>query len=357
MSDYIIYFLGAFFISLIIQKMVISLSHKHTLFIDDHESDKPQNFHEHPTPRAGGIGIFIASLLILPAELQSVLILPITLAFASGIIEDFNGQLTPIQRIFMQLVASIAVIIVADSVVTYLGLGIELPFIIGTVFTAFAIIGSINAINIIDGFNGLAGVITLSILASFSIVAYLVGDTYILLFNLIIMGAILGFLVFNFPSGKIFLGDGGAYMLGFVTAFSGIYLASNHDIVSPWFVLSVMIYPVFEVMFSIYRKKKRGMSPMEPDGVHFHMLINKRIARSNPKTTLYIFLLVIPFIFAPVFYYVSSIGNIISVLIFISIYVFIYRYIVTFQQPKFKKKLPFNKKIISQQRPQETATK
>lgn len=347
MLDYIIYFSSAFFISLIAQKIVISLSHKHTLFIDDHEADKPQNFHERPTPRAGGIGIFMASLLILPADLQSVLILPITLAFMSGIIEDFNGTLTPLQRIFMQLIASVAVIIVANSVVVYLGLGVTLPFTIGVVFTAFAIIGSINAINIIDGFNGLAGIITLSILTSFSIVAYLVGDTYILLFNLIIMGAIVGFLVFNFPSGKIFLGDGGAYMLGFVTAFSGIYLASNHEAVSPWFVLSVMIYPVFEVMFSIYRKKKRGMSPMQPDGVHFHMLINKRIARNNPKTTLYIFLLVMPFIFAPVFYYVSSIGNIISVLIFVSTYLLIYRHIVTFQQKKLKKKALLIKKTAN----------
>lgn len=348
MSDYIFYFLGAFFISLIAQKIVISLSHKHVMFIDDHESDKPQNFHENPTPRAGGIGLFLASLLIIPAEpLQAVLILPIMLAFASGIIEDFNGRLTPIQRIVMQLIASITVIVLANSIVTYLGLGIYLPIIVGAAFTAFAIVGSINAINIIDGFNGLAGIITLSILTSFSIVAYLVGDSYILLFNLIIMGAIIGFLVFNFPSGKIFLGDGGAYMLGFVTAFSGIYLASNYDVVSPWFVLSVMIYPVFEVMFSIYRKRKRGMSPMQPDGVHFHMLINKRIARNNPKTTLYIFLLVMPFIFAPVFFYVSSIANIISVIVFISTYVLIYRHIVTFQQNKFKKKIRPSKKIIN----------
>lgn len=329
--------------------MVISLSHKHILFIDDHEDEKPQNFHEKPTPRAGGIGLFLALLLIIPfaPEIGAIILLPIALAFTSGIIEDFNGQLTPIQRILMQLIASVAAIIVGKAVVTYLGLEIELPYIVGVVFTAFAIVGSINAINIIDGFNGLAGLVTAAMLISFSVVAYEVGDTYILIFNIINLGAILGFLIFNFPSGKIFLGDGGAYMLGFVTAYSGIHLvAGTYDHpsinVSPWFVLAVMIYPVFEVLFSIYRKKKRGMSPMEPDGVHFHMLVNKRLARNNPKTTWYILLFVSPFIFLPVLYFFSSMGNIISVAVFVVAYVIAYKRMVSFQISKSKKKKTIN---------------
>ena len=88
------------------------------------------------------------------------------------------------------------------------------------------------------------------------------------------MGALLGFLRWNWPGGKIFLGDGGAYLLGFILAELSVLLVMRNPGVSPWLPLLFLIYPVFETLFSIYRKKiLNGHSPGLPDSQHLHMLI------------------------------------------------------------------------------------
>src|ERR1700694_4466162 len=97
---------------------------------------------------------------------------------------------------------------------------------------------------------------------------------------LVLGGAILGFLMLNFPRGLIFLGDGGAYMIGFLIAEFAVLLVERNSEVSPWFALALLAYPVMETLFSIYRKRVlRGQSPGDPDGLHLHMLIYKRLVR------------------------------------------------------------------------------
>ena len=117
-------------------------------------------------------------------------------------------------------------------------------------------------------------------LAALAFVAFRVADPVVLTASLIMLGALLGFLFWNFPKGKIFLGDGGAYLLGFWLAELSVLLVVRNPDVSPWFPLALLAYPIFETFFSIYRKKFiRGHSPGQPDGLHFHMLIYKRLAR------------------------------------------------------------------------------
>ncbi len=82
-------------------------------------------------------------------------------------------------------------------------------------FTVFVVSGVANAINIIDGYNGLAGGYAVLVLAALAWVAAQVGDPFLMTAALAMIGALLGFLVWNYPRGKIFLGDGGAYLLGF----------------------------------------------------------------------------------------------------------------------------------------------
>ena len=149
----------------------------------------------------------------------------------------------------------------------------------GLFFTTFALVGVSNAINIIDGFNGLASGVCLLILSGILYVAYDVKDVEIFYCALVLFFGILGFFVCNFPLGKIFLGDGGAYFLGFILGMLLVLLTQRHTkSVSAFFGLSIMIYPVWEVVFSIWRKRfKRKMSATEPDKVHLHMLIFKRI--------------------------------------------------------------------------------
>ncbi len=321
------YILGAFLTSFALQFLVIHFSHKHNFFIDSHTEEKPQNFHDFSTPRAGGIGILMGMAFLLFTPLGWKLLFSVLLSFLSGIFEDFHRSLSPRTRLLLQFIAALSAVLLTGSVVTYLGLGLHLPYVIGIVFSIFAIVGLMNAINIIDGFNGLASGIILMILISFNIVAIQVGNHDIQNVSIIIASAVFAFFLVNFPKGKIFLGDGGAYLLGFITALTGIFLASNYDAVSPWYILAVLIYPVWEVLFSIYRKRKVKRSPLEPDEYHLHMLIYKHITHNNPLTSVFIILGTSPFIFCSTLYANNSKANLLTVLVFIGCYTLLYRYL------------------------------
>jgi UDP-N-acetylmuramyl pentapeptide phosphotransferase/UDP-N-acetylglucosamine-1-phosphate transferase len=146
------------------------------------------------------------------------------------------------------------------------------PFAIA--FTVFAVGGVANAINIIDGYNGLAAGHAVIVLAAFAFVSAQVGDSFLFASALAMMGALLGFLVWNYPKGRIFLGDGGAYLLGFWLGELSVLLVVRHPEVSPWFPMLLLVYPIFETLFSMYRRKiLGGHSPGQPDRFHMHQVI------------------------------------------------------------------------------------
>ena len=324
----IFYFISAFIISFVTLLLVIHYSHKHTFFIDCDKEEKPQKFHDEPVPRAGGIGIVMALVLLVATPFGLKLLPSIVLAFVSGIFEDFHNSLSPRVRIVLQIIAAVVAIWFTHSVVTYLGLGITLPYAVGVVFSIFAIVGMVNAVNIIDGFNGLASGVILMILASFAMVSSQHDNTELLEVVTIISGAVFGFFVLVFPKGKIFLGDGGAYMLGFIVALIGIFLAGKYDDVSPWYIWALFIYPVWEVIFSIIRKSAMGRSPMQPDIYHMHMLVHRQITNNNnPFTALFILFVTSPFIVLSTFNANCSLCNMVISLVFIGAYVVLYRYL------------------------------
>ena len=115
------------------------------------------------------------------------------------------------------------------------------PF--GILFTIFATVGVVNAFNLIDGLNGLSSYVTVSVAVSLSIVAFQAGNTQVSIF-LVLCVAVLGFMVLNFPMGKIFLGDGGAYALGHLLVWSAIILINNATDVSAFMILLIFFWPV-----------------------------------------------------------------------------------------------------------------
>ena len=96
---------------------------------------------------------------------------------------------------------------------------------------------------------------------------------------LVLAGATVGFLLWNYPKGLIFAGDGGAYLWGMVLGICSIQLVQRHPMVSPWFPILLLIYPTWETLFSMYRKVARGQSPSLADALHFHQLIYRRVVR------------------------------------------------------------------------------
>ena len=320
-------FICSFIISFLVSLLVIYYSHKNSCFIDCEKNDKPQKFHEVPVPRAGGIGIMSALSLLFLTTFGIKFFIPAFLAFLSGIFEDFHNSINYKIRLAMQAVAALSAIIIANAVVTYLGLGIKLPYIVGVIFTIFALVGITNAVNIIDGFNGLASGVVILILISLAVVAQEHNNSSLLNVIIILLGALVGFFLLVFPKGKIFLGDGGAYLLGFMIGIIGIYLAGTYEDVSPWYVLAIFIYPVWEVIFSIIRKLYMKKSPMKPDSYHFHMLVYRVVTKNNPLTALFIVVLTAPFIYFSTINAHCSKCNVKITILFIIIYIIIYLFL------------------------------
>jgi UDP-GlcNAc:undecaprenyl-phosphate GlcNAc-1-phosphate transferase len=215
-------------------------------------------------------------------------LLAATPAFTGGFLEDLTRKVTPYSRLLFAFGAAATGYFLVDARITDL----DLPYddllfryeIFAFGFTLFAVGGFAHATNIIDGMNGLSGFVAGAILAAIALVAAQVGDERILCAALVVMGATLGFLVWNFPRGVIFAGDGGAYFLGFAIAELAVLLVHRNSEVSPWFALLALWYPVWETLYSMYRRKvMRGKSPADPDGLHLHTLVYRRIVKLHTR--------------------------------------------------------------------------
>jgi UDP-N-acetylmuramyl pentapeptide phosphotransferase/UDP-N-acetylglucosamine-1-phosphate transferase len=134
-----------------------------------------------------------------------------------------------------------------------------------------------NAINIIDGFHGLAAGTVIVILLGFAYVAHGSKDTELLNFSLLLAAVVAGFLIVNYPFGKIFLGDGGAFLLGFFVAQIAIMLPMRNPEVSPWVSLLICAYPVVEVLYSMSRRRREKRPSGSADDQHLHTLIKVKL--------------------------------------------------------------------------------
>lgn len=352
----------SFLISLLGALFIIRYSTGNASLSGDHDLSGPQKFHTRPVPRTGGIAIMAASLGgVVAAQLSRpqdsgmlwLLIAASGPAFASGLAEDMTKNVSPRRRLFFTAVsAGLAVWWLDAQLVRTAIPGVDMlmpwiPFAIG--LTILVVTGVANAVNIIDGFNGLAAVCVLMMVLAIAYVAFQVGDSFILTTALILTGAVLGFFVWNFPAGLIFLGDGGAYFLGFVLAELCVLLLHRNPQVSPIFTLLLCAYPIFETLFSIYRKKfLRSMSPGMPDGVHLHMLVYKRLmrlmvgstsdrreTRRNSMTSPYLWVLCMMSVIPAVLWWNNTFVLSCFLVLFMVSYVFLYWSIVRFKTPKW----------------------
>jgi len=179
-------------------------------------------------------------------------------------------------------------------------------------------------------------------------VSFIVGDLSLLYLCLVMTAAILGFFVWNYPRGLIFLGDGGAYLIGFWVAIISILLVARHNNISAWFALLINAYPILETLFTIYRRKiHQGKNPGLPDGIHFHTLIYRRILSpafrgtkddwftANAKTSPYLWILTVMAIVPAILWWNSTPVMLISIILFTVFYVWLYKKIVTFKTPRW----------------------
>ena len=349
--------IAAFVTSFAITLLIIRFKHLHLHFTADSDLFGPQKFHKIAVPRIGGISIvagLFAAILIKSIDLGIgnpglILYLCAIPTFAIGLTEDLTKKITVRQRLLFTAISAVCVIYLLGIEITSLGIPFidflfAIPFF-GIVFTIVAITGLVNAYNIIDGFNGLSSMVGIITLLAIAYVGYLLGDTTIIFLSLVMAGAILGFFIWNYPQGMIFLGDGGAYLIGFWIAALSIWLCARHPEVSPWFSLLINGYPIMETLFSIYRRKiHQNKSPGIPDGIHFHTLIYRRILQAkhfdstlsaNARTAPYLWILAGLSITPAVLWWQSTPILMGACALFMIMYVWIYTRIVKFKTPRW----------------------
>ncbi len=249
-----------------------------------------QNHHTQPTPRVGGIaialGLFIAWLFA--ADDVRAILGPMLLAglpaFAFGLLEDITKKVSVLQRLLATMASGALAWYLTGVAMQNTGLP-ALDWLLNymplaVLFTAFAVGGVANAVNIIDGFNGLASGAVAIMLGAMGIIALNVGDTPLATVCFVVATSALGFGAVNWPFGKLFLGDGGAYLLGFLLAWMAVLLPMRNPQINAWTTILVCAYPVLEVGFSVRRRHRReGHHPGQPDKVHMHHLIHRRVVR------------------------------------------------------------------------------
>ncbi|NNG22674.1 MraY family glycosyltransferase [Telluria aromaticivorans] len=247
-----------------------------------------QKFHITPTPRVGGAAIMLGLWLTLGAlsESQQELLLPVLVAampaFVFGLAEDLTGNVSVRARLLATMASGVCcwgltgISLVSSGVAPLDALLAWLPF--SVLFTAFAVGGVANAVNIIDGFNGLASGTVLIGMAAVGLIAQNAGDAELAQLCFIVCAVTAGFFVVNFPFGKLFLGDGGAYLLGFLLSWLSVMLVYRNPGVSPWAPLLACGYPIFETLFTIGRRLWCRRHPGHPDSWHLHSLVKTAIA-------------------------------------------------------------------------------
>lgn len=249
-------------------------------------TDGVQKFHTAPTPRVGGIPIVLGLVVAwgkAPADMQAMLT-PILFAglpaFIFGVAEDITKRVGVMQRLLATMASGLLAWWITDYSLTRVDIwGVDwlLTFtLVSVVFTAFAVGGVANSINIIDGFNGLASTMSTLAFVGYTMIAWQVGDTTLAGVSLVLGACVWGFFWVNWPFGKLFLGDGGSYFIGFTLAWVAVLLIERNPTVSAFAALMVCVHPVTEVLFSIYRRKIRKEHPGMPDRLHFHSLVKRR---------------------------------------------------------------------------------
>lgn len=239
----------------------------------------PRRLHQTPTPRHGGIPLFLAFLTALtvslsfprsdvnePAKLIG-LMLGLTVVALVGAYDDARELGAFPQLATQVLAAGIAVAsgVVIREIPNPLGaLPIQLPELVAVVFTVFWIVGMMNTINWLDGLDGLAAGVTAIASAVLFIHTFRLMQYSLALLPLALAGAALGFLIFNFTPAKIFLGSG-AYLLGFALAVLSII--GGAKVATALLVLAI---PILDVGWQILNRVRTGHSPFEADRGHLH---------------------------------------------------------------------------------------
>lgn len=274
-----------------------------------------QAMHTRRTPRLGGVAIFGAvclSVVLSPEVITAPyakFVLAASLLFFVGLAEDLGYRVSPRGRFLAAIGASLLAIWFLKVWLPRTGIaGLDMVvdhWIVGIPLTLLVTAGIANGFNLIDGVNGLASLAAIVAGVALSVIADAAGYEIMTHLAMMIAAAVFGFFLLNYPRGLIFLGDAGAYTLGFVLSWFGIAILLNVPEASPWALLLTLFWPVADTLLAIYRRFRGKVDVSAPDRLHVHQMVMRSLeicvlGRKEPKVANPLTTLVLaPFVIAP----------------------------------------------------------
>lgn len=294
---------GVFFLSLILGLVaIVAIRRFWTWHRGLDAGDGVRKLQKQPVLRVGGLVLYIVFVSAFafsksPEETGQVSLLGIpffllaTAMFILGFVDDLFG-LPAILRLAVQIAVGVAayqcgmrIDIISHPLE---GSGIETGGF-GLILTVIWFVAIPNLINLVDGMDGLAGGIALFLCLTLATLGGIAGNTELLILNVALSGGILAFLAFNLPPAKIYMGDGGAYLLGFIIAGASLLSSNKGSIFGPLLVVMIALgFPILDTAFAMARRGLSGLPMMRPDALHLHhRLITLGFSKRNILFALY----------------------------------------------------------------------
>ena len=335
-----------------------------------------QKVHTAPTSRLGGVAIAMGYLAVLAvlaclgpeqavglpdraAQTLGLLLMASWPVFFGGLAEDLTHKVMPSFRLSLALLS-------AGLAYWLLGVGVfktdvfivdallsipAAPFLV----TLLVVAGFTQSVNIVDGFHGLASGSVIIVSCSLMLISWQCNDGLLTFLCGLALASVLGFFLLNWPHGKIFLGDAGAYLVGFWVVLLGLMLVQRNPSLSPMAPVVIAIFPLVETLFSMYRRKFIRQHPVNhPDHLHLHSLIYRRLicgnslsgqprslqdkkTQANPRVAFYFWVPNLVFAALAIALKESTSAQLALMLVYVGMYLWLYQRLVRFRAPAWLK--------------------
>ncbi len=324
--------------------------------------DKPRggrHIHKNLTPKLGGLAIFLGFLLGYMvfgthSAIMNAVLIGSFIIILTGVVDDLT-ELSPWQKFIGQLLSALVLVFYGGLLIKNLSaFGIYIEFgILAYPVTIFFILGAINCINLIDGLDGLSGGLSAIYYLTIGTIAVMQGKFGLdFILSFVMLGATLGFLVYNFYPATIFAGDTGSMFMGFMIAVIALFGFKNVTMTSLVIPLLILAIPILDTAFAIIRRTLKGEAISKGDKFHIHhQLLNRHLSQRTTVLIIYGFDLL--FAFASIIYVINdkNLGYIIYSALLIVVIIFVAKTNVVFDQETFQKKFLNKFKIKERKKP------
>jgi len=307
-----------------------------------HQYNSIQKIHVDVTPRIGGLSVLFSLILmciysngLFNLLLRNIYFLLPVIIFSLK--EDIFHNTAPLTRMMVILItSSLMVTFIAHELPTldiiYINdLFVKYP-ILSIIFFILCLSTFANSINLIDGANGLMLFSTITICINYIFLSNSLGDTIFINYWILLSVILMSQLFFNYPFPRVFIGDQGSYSIALIIGILSISFFGFYNSLLSWIAVLILIYPIFELLFTVFRRLLNKRKISEPDNQHIHQLFFKQMCKfyspsvsNNLVSILLLPIWIFPLVWFFIFGYNLSLFQIFSgIIVFIIGYLLIY---------------------------------